>query len=228
MRYFIVGDIHGCSDQLRVLIEHRNLYQGRQVVFLGDYVDVGTDSRSVIDQLIQFRQRYGNSILLEGNHESALKSFLRTGDFVSYAAIGGLATLRAYSGKVFGDVRKGFERAFPIEHRNFLNSLETYLETKQYLFSHAGYSPSAPLDRSRESMVLRSHQDLFTKPPTLNKLCVCGHYFQKTLMAYLSDRVICLDTGCGILDGPLTAALLPERALVQVNVDLELVTTEPR
>src|SRR5215475_6743943 len=103
MRYFVIGDIHGCSDQLNVLLRHGELYRDRRVVFLGDYVDVGADSRRVIDQLIRFREQHPNSIALEGNHEFALKTFLQTGDFVSYAEAGGLTTVKAYCGNVYGD-----------------------------------------------------------------------------------------------------------------------------
>ena len=51
---------------------------------------------------------------------------------------------------------------------------------------------------------------------------MCGHYFQQTRRPHISDGIICLDTGCGILNGPLTAALLPERQLIQVSTDLRV------
>jgi calcineurin-like phosphoesterase family protein len=225
MSYFVVGDIHGCSAQLSVLLRHENLYSRRRIVFLGDYVDIGPDSSAVIEQLVQFLHSHRSAVVLEGNHDFALKTFLKTGDFAAYAQLGGIATIRAYCGEVYGDVRTALQRAIPSGHRVFLDSLQTHLEVPRYLFSHAGYSPKAPLDRSRESMVLTSHQDLFTEEPPLRKLCICGHYFQRTRKPYISRRIICLDTGCGILKGPLTAALLPERTLIQVTTDLKMRTT---
>ena len=104
-----------------------------------------------------------------------------------YARIGGIATIKIYCGEIYGDVRAALDRALPLSHRQFLDSLETFMETAEHLFSHAGYSPSAPLDRSRDAMVLRSHQDLFTTQPTLNKICVCGHYFQQTVPHISAD-----------------------------------------
>ncbi len=220
MNYFVIGDIHGCANQLETLLSKQELYHDRQIILLGDYIDVGPDSRRVIDLLVNLRSQSVPVVALEGNHEAAFKSFLRDGDFASYARIGGISTIKTYCGEIYGDVRAALERALPLSHRQFLDSLQTFIETTDYLFSHTGYSPCSPFDRTREAMVLTSHQDLFTGLATLNKTAVCGHYFQKTREAHVSKDVICLDTGCGILNGPLSAALLPERQLVQVSPDL--------
>lgn len=226
MSYFVVGDIHGCASQLEVLLSKRDLYQHRRVIFLGDYVDVGPDSKKVLDLLIALRGEGIDMIALEGNHEAALKAFLSGGDFASYARIGGIATINVYCGEIYGDVRAALAQSLPPSHKEFLASLRTFVETAGYLFSHAGYSPSSPFDRTRDTMVLRSHQDLFTSPPTLDKTSICGHYFQKTRKAHIGPHVICLDTGCGILNGPLTAALMPERKLIQVSPNLSVLTSE--
>src|SRR6266481_541808 len=105
MSYFVVGDIHGCANQLEVLLSRRELYRNRQIILLGDYIDVGPDSRRVIDLLVELRARNARMVALEGNHEVALKSFLSDGDFASYARIGGIATIKGYCGEVYGNVR---------------------------------------------------------------------------------------------------------------------------
>jgi len=222
MSFFAVGDIHGCSAQLRVLLEHPDLHRDRRVVFLGDFVDVGPDSSGVIDLLLAFRAEQPDTVFLQGNHDVGLLTYLRSGDFAAYAEAGGIATIRAYCGEVHGDVHAALERALPPTHCGFLRDLTPYFETKDYLFSHCGYSPESPLDRSVEAMVLQSHQRLFENSAPLRKLAVCGHYFQRTLKPFLSERVICLDTGCGILGGPLSAVLLPDFRVVQVSTDLSL------
>ncbi len=224
MKYFAIGDVHGCSAQLDALLQCRELYEGRRVVFLGDYVDVGPDSKTVIECLLEFKAKHPRTVFLMGNHDLALRSYLRTGDFVAYARVGGIATIRAYCGEVRGDVHAAFAGAIPAAHREFLANVKSYFETKDYLFSHCGYSPGDPLDRSAQSMVLRSHQRLFTGETPLQKVAVCGHYFQRTHVAVLTETLICLDTGCGILSGPLTAAMLPERRVVQVSPGLVIRT----
>jgi len=222
MSFFVVGDIHGCSAQLRVLLERRELERNRRVVFLGDFVDVGPDSPGVIDLLLAFRMQRPDTVFLLGNHDLGLLTYLRSGDFAAYAAAGGIATIRAYCGVVHGDVRATLEREMPETHRAFLQDLAPYFETNEYLFSHCGYSPESPEDRSVEAMVLQSHQRLFENGAPLGKLAVCGHYFQRTRRPFITDRVICLDTGCGILGGPLSAVLLPGSGIVQVSPDLNL------
>ena len=218
----MVGDIHGCSAQLRVLLEHRELDRNRQVVFLGDFVDVGPDSPGVIDLLLAFRAERPDTVFLQGNHDLGLLTYLRSGDFAAYAAAGGIATIRAYCGEVHGDVRAALEGKMPMTHKAFLRDLTSYLETKDYLFSHCGYSPEWPLDRSVETMVLQSHQRLFENGAPLGKLAVCGHYFQRTRQPFIGQHVVCLDTGCGILGGPLSAATFPDFRIVQVSTDLSL------
>ncbi len=221
-KYFVIGDIHGCGLQLARLLEERYLMHGRRVIFLGDYVDVGPDSRSVLEQLISFEARHGDVVFLEGNHENALKLYLEQGDFGRYAECGGIATIRSFCGEVRGDVHEAFSKAICPVQVDFLSRLKTHLETSNFLFSHCGYSITHPENRSREMMVLASHQDLFKGAGTLDKVAVCGHYFQRTQRPFISESVICLDTGCGVLQGPLTAIELPERRLIQVSTNLAL------
>ncbi|MGD0814878.1 MAG: hypothetical protein ABSA83_14835 [Verrucomicrobiota bacterium] len=152
----------------------------------------------------------------------ALQTYVESGDFAAYAQLGGIATIRSYCGKVYGDVHAALVKCIPSAHHEFLADLAPYLETDEYLFSHAGYSPAEPLDRSVSSMVLHSHQTLFMGETPLPKVAVCGHYFQRTHLPIMADHIICLDTGCGILGGPLTAAFLPERCLWQVSPQLGL------
>lgn len=220
MRFVVVGDIHGSLPQLTALLELKDEFRGRRAVFLGDYVDVGIQSKGVIDLLLRFRSFHQNAVFLKGNHDVGLLEYLRAANFGTYAENGGIPTIRSYCGEVHGDVHARMLEAVPTSHREFLATLQDYFETQEYLFSHSGYDPTAPSVRSLESMVLENHQGLFQGERTLPKVAICGHYFQNTFRPFLADLFICLDTGCGILSGPLTAMLLPERRIVQVWPDL--------
>ena len=55
---------------------------------------------------------------------------------------------------------------------------------------------------------------------TLGKRAVFGHYYQRSMMPSKNDGQICIDTGCGVIDGPLTALFLPEMQYYQVSDDL--------
>ena len=50
----------------------------------------------------------------------------------------------------------------------------------------------------------------------LNKLVICGHYLQTTLRPFAENGVTCLNTGCGTIEGPVTALLYPEMTFLQV------------
>lgn len=72
-RLLAVGDIHGYLDKLQLLLEEtvRPTADDR-VVFLGDYIDRGPDSKGVLDYLVAFAQRFPQTIFLRGNHEQML------------------------------------------------------------------------------------------------------------------------------------------------------------
>ncbi|HYA02766.1 MAG TPA: metallophosphoesterase, partial [Syntrophobacteria bacterium] len=64
-RIFVVGDIHGCLDKLQDLMKRIDPVPGRdQLVFLGDYIDRGENSRGVVDYLLQVREKYPETIFL--------------------------------------------------------------------------------------------------------------------------------------------------------------------
>jgi serine/threonine protein phosphatase 1 len=215
MRYVAIGDVHGCKDRLERLLVKLDVYANHNLVFLGDYVDVGPDAKGVIQLLIDLVQNRPFTRVLAGNHELEMLAYIESGDFVRYAKRGGLATIRSYCGQVTGDVHAAFCKAVPDEHTQFLRSLETFYETNDFLFSHAGYDPESPLDRSLQSTTTVSHASLLSGQGTFAKTAVCGHYFQKEMKPMMLNNLIALDTGCGVLGGPLTAVELPTRTVIQ-------------
>ena len=82
---FAVGDIHGCADRLINL--HCEIRRSaamiaaarRVVIYIGDYVDRGPDSRRVIDTLLDDPLPNFESVFLLGNHEILMRAF-RDGD----------------------------------------------------------------------------------------------------------------------------------------------------
>lgn len=206
-----IGDIHGDRDKLERMLTRPELV-GRLIVFLGDLVNRGPDSRGVLDLVFEATLSRG-AVTLLGNHDAALLNYLESGDFVRFAAFGGLPTLRSYLGEARGDVFAAFLAAFPPHHRNLLESSATHFETGDVLFTHAGVEVHPD-----GSWVLADGRNaqLLTRPLVFPKLCVCGHYVQPAGRPFVSPGLICVDTGCGS-GGPLTAVLLPERSFVQIN-----------
>lgn len=215
----IVGDIHGDLAKLEGLLARRELHD-RHLIFVGDYVNRGPHSRQVLDLLIALRGTWPSGVtLLMGNHERALLDYLRYGDFVAFAAYGGMATIRSYVGVASGDVLGHFRSAVPPAHVALLrDELTTHFEDDEILVSHCGYDPSKPDDRSEKTMTLGSFPALFdpdSDPTTRTKrLVVFGHYVQRDLRPYARHGLVCVDTGCGTIGGPLTALLVPEQRTI--------------
>ena len=96
---FAIGDIHGCVNELRALLNLLPLTPESTVVFLGDYIDRGGNSKGVIDTIIELRG-HCRVVTLKGNHEAMFLDFLdhpgsaRAGLFICN---GGSATLASYA-----------------------------------------------------------------------------------------------------------------------------------
>jgi len=188
----------------------------RRLVFLGDYVDRGPNSPEVVEILMEVANRKTNPVFLFGNHEVALLAFLSGKlSFLEYAWMGGLSTIRSYIGKASEDVRSELAAAMPRSHREFLSNCKPFFETDQLVASHAGINPAYPESREFGEIVLGRYPSLFRGNFRLNKLVICGHYLQTTLRPFAENGVTCLNTGCGTIEGPLTALLYPEMTFLQ-------------
>ena len=75
-RTFVIGDIHGCVDELDRLLDALAPAAGDTVVFLGDYIDRGPASKAVIDRLLRLRREGPRCVFLKGNHEDMFLGFL--------------------------------------------------------------------------------------------------------------------------------------------------------
>lgn len=132
MRRFAIGDIHGCAKALRTLIESIDPQTNDELVFLGDYVDRGPDSRDVVDQVIALHDRC-RVVTLRGNHEIMLLGVTLGGldDFV-WLNNGGQATVASYGGCL---------SKIPARHLAFFQDLLPYHESSDAIFVHAGFDP---------------------------------------------------------------------------------------
>lgn len=212
----VIGDVHGDVRRLREMLDQLEPSE-RTIIFVGDYVDGAPHSAEVVEELISRSKRTpGRYHFLAGNHDLALLKYLRDGDFAAFAKLGGVSTLHSYLRETRGNVHCAFARAFPPEHRDFFERLEACWEEEDVLISHAGFDPERPEVRSREVLAHGAGSHIFMAERVPRPLVVCGHYPQPRGKPYRSTNLICIDTGCGAMGGPLTALLLPEHAFVSV------------
>jgi len=74
-RFAIVGDVHGCLDELQALLAHPGLTDGRQIVLVGDLTDRGPDSLGVLRAAIDLSES-GRGLCVRGNHDDKLGRLL--------------------------------------------------------------------------------------------------------------------------------------------------------
>lgn len=191
MRLLAIGDIHGCYNALRALVDAVQLAPEDTLITLGDYVNRGPNTYAVIDWLIH-RDKVGPLIPLKGNHEIIMLN-ARTSEeaFEKWMDMGGKETLASYSH--FDD--DGRLADVPEAHWDFLEKrLINYYETDRNLFVHANVYPDLPLDEQPEYMLLWESVDEWTPPHGSGKTMICGHTSQKTGEILNLGHAVCIDT----------------------------------
>lgn len=208
MRRFVIGDIHGCAKALRGLIDALAPQSGDELIFLGDYVDRGPNSRDVIEQLIELRSRC-RVVLLRGNHEIMLAGVVfRDLDPTVWLGSGGNATVASYG----GDIRK-----MPEHHRSFLKSLRPHYETSDSIFVHASYESHLSMDCQDDSVIYWTHLSWVLPAPHLSgKRVFVGHTPQPDGRVMDAGHLVCIDTHC-VGTGYLTAYDVENNQVIQVN-----------
>jgi len=217
---YAIGDIHGRSDLLAALMRMVEadaaplVAQGKSItiVFLGDYVDRGSDSQGVLDYLLDRLPPGWNCLFLKGNHEEAILSFLADASFGEvWRDYGGIETLASYGvylvrergGIDWPATQSAFTRAFPRRHLEFLQRLPATGVIGGYVFVHAGVRPGIPLEYQSEKDLLWIRDEFLEGRRALPQTVVHGHTPNEEVI--LGDGRIGLDTGA-YLTGRLTAA----------------------
>ena len=166
MRRFVIGDVHGCAKALRTLIEKIAPCQDDELIFLGDYVDRGPDSRGVIDEILKLQQQC-KVIALRGNHEIMLWGVAFGGlEQEIWLDAGGRATVASYGGSL---------KKIPDSHREFLKSLLPFYETNDAIFVHACYDARLPMDRQPDELRYWTHLNSIPPPHFSGKRVYVGH-----------------------------------------------------
>jgi serine/threonine protein phosphatase 1 len=217
-KIFAIGDIHGCAQQLAILLERLPYDEKRDtLIFLGDYINRGPDTKAVLDILLGLKESCTDIHFLKGNHEQELLEYSSTGHVDSLRALremGVEATVESYGARVNALTGLG---CFPLEHREFLNSLKFFHLQDDYLFIHADINkellscsikePEDGMQRHvMEAGLLSSRRLAKDETTGIDPCIVFGHIpFASPLV--LADR-ICIDTGA-VYGNMLTAVELP-------------------
>jgi serine/threonine protein phosphatase 1 len=189
-RTLAIGDIHGCLTALDTLLGFVQPQPDDQLVFLGDYVDRGPDSKGVLNRLIELH-RTGRAVCLRGNHE-VMMAGARCGsnDFRFWTNFGGLEALESYS---TGSITL---EAIPSEHWRFIEkTCVDWYETDSHIFVHANLHPDKPL--AKQPVEWLHWQPLIAHRYSRHcsgKTMVCGHSEQRDGIPLRVIGAVCIDT----------------------------------
>ena len=189
-RLYAIGDIHGRFDLLArllaLIVTDAASYPEtpKQLIFLGDYIDRGSDSRSVMRCLIEDLPKDFTPFFLRGNHEQVLLDFLAGDDAIleSWLYFGGTATLASYGLNLYGQrtlssasVREQAKEKIPASHLDFLKQTLMNYAVGSYYFVHAGIRPGVPLAQQSDQDKLWIRQEFLSSKADHGKMIIHGH-----------------------------------------------------
>lgn len=242
-RTFAIGDIHGDLDALNLLLSRLpELTSDDTLVFLGDYIDSGPDSKGVCERLMALPGTVPAKIVwLRGNHEDAWLKVMDEGwpGFVMPKGNGCHAAMRSFRGMAEDDEidQEAFHALFsgsffPPEVVAWMAAMPSWYEDDHAIYVHAGLvqkngvwlHPSEVEDPT--GMLWTRADEFFLK--YAGKTVVVGHTGTNTLpegeslytpddnddLYWAGRSAYCIDTGCG-KSGFLTALQLPERLVYE-------------
>lgn len=207
MRRLVIGDIHGCDDELRALLDKAALDPSDEIIAIGDVVDRGPSSPAVL----AFFQTHTYARSIQGNHERK--------------------HIRSFRGEIPPALSQRITREqlgadYPAAVA-FMATFPLYLELPEALLVHGFWEPGVPLTAQRETVIAgtlsgekylterygRPWYELYDGAKPL----IVGHhdYLHNGQPLVYRERVFGIDTGC-CYGGALTALVLPDFRVVSV------------
>jgi serine/threonine protein phosphatase 1 len=211
---WIIPDLHGCVNTLEAMIDHQvKPDKSDRMIFLGDYIDRGPDSKGVIDFIINLKKKGYPVTTLKGNHEAVCvdanrkeREIKKVFDFEQktrtqkeWEAYGGAQTLKS-----FGVERPG---EIPEKYIRWMDQLEYFAELDDFFAVHAGFNfwLEDPFTDTSAMIWIRNYQ---VNPEKIkNKKLIHGHVPVplETIENSIKDpdsTVIDLDNGIYVTDHP--------------------------
>lgn len=224
--------MHGCVAQLdelwRLIAAHsaaRPAPQTMHIIFLGDIVDRGPDSRGALQWIDRLRHEVPGIVTLLGNHEEML---LRSCErdpmmFINWMRNGGAEAaesfgLPPYEGGNAGDYIELLRAAVTPEWIEWIRSWPLTATSGDYFFCHAGVKPGVALRKQQRRDLLWVREEFLDDPRDHGAVIVHGHTISPTVE--MPGNRIGVDTGA-YATGVLSAVYLEDSRV-------EVLATQPR
>jgi serine/threonine protein phosphatase 1 len=150
---YVIADLHGRNDLLEAALAKIEAKPPGRIVFTGDYIDRGPESRQIIERLLAGPRLAGwRWICLKGNHEAmAIEALAGGKKLIRWLDNGGDATLKSY-GQTIADFA-----AFGLRERGhvaWLDRLPLYFQDERRVYVHAGVDARAPIETQSPDTLL--------------------------------------------------------------------------
>jgi serine/threonine protein phosphatase 1 len=198
-RVYVIGDLHGCAAEPETLLRYLEIKEDLTpedlVVFLGDYIDRGSETKTLVELLLDFKRRFPRTRFLRGNHEDMMLDFLGFGGHLGQAFLynGGLETIQSYGISVFAPPTE-MVNALPQDHFKFFCELESVLVIDEFICVHAGLNPLRDLNAQNDNDVFWIRDEFLNNIHSFGKTVVFGHTPHQEIFNHLPYK-IGLDTG---------------------------------
>jgi serine/threonine protein phosphatase 1 len=221
-RAYVIGDVHGCLELLERLLSRieseirEDPRHKTSIVFLGDLIDRGPDSASVIERLRTYSPPGASAHFIMGNHEEVMLRVLDgEGDLMeSWLRFGGAETLRSYglepreiSRLTPEEAVERVRNAVPKSHIEFLRHFADSISFGGYLFVHAGIRPGINLSEQAQSDLRWIRSPFLEDESDYGFVVVHGHTISNSVE--VTSNRIGIDTGA-FCTGTLTALAIDE------------------
>lgn len=211
-RTIVIGDVHGCIAELEALVRACQVRPGDRIVLVGDLVAKGPDSRKVVEYA-----RDLGMLGVRGNHDEALVRWKQAADKGKGKELPRLSR----------SSQEALEQLKP-SHLAWLAALPYYFEVdKDTVVVHGGLEQGVKLEKQDPAVMVSLRSILpggklssrategvpWAKKWKGPRFVLFGHDAIRGLQR--ETFAVGLDTGC-VYGRTLTAAILPERKLVEV------------
>jgi serine/threonine protein phosphatase 1 len=220
----VIGDIHGRYDLLTVLLRNLRDEPTKKLIFVGDYIDRGEQSRAVLKTLMTRTQTAPkDTICLKGNHEQMMLDFLQRPQRRGrrWLRNGGLQTLSSYGiGGLtpssptdhVAEAAQHLRRALGGKTLRWLATMPTLWRSGNVAVVHAAADPNCDIDAQDNKTLIWGHERFLNNMRTDNTCVVHGHTVFETPV-HTGSR-ISIDTGA-YFSNTLTAAVIDPSGTVR-------------
>ncbi len=210
-KIFVVGDVHGCLEMLKRLIDKIEWNSSNdRLIFIGDYIDRGEDARGVVDFILKLKKDSPLIQCLIGNHEQMFLDYLSGVDSQSFILNGGLPTLRSYNEERL----RSEDPLIPSAHLDFFSSLLPMIELEQCYIVHAGFRPNIRIEDQDIIDMIWIRDEFIYSDYDFGEVVIFGHTpFNSPI---IMKNKIGIDTGA-VYGNCLTCLELPEKKFHSVK-----------